>query len=164
MRKDDGVDFGRRNALKFAGLGVATLGMMPLINVSTAKAQDMSNGANNFYTSDKVTVQKVTFKNQYQMNVAGNLFTPEDAQPERAGSGDRRRASDGRGEGAEREPLRHEDGRAGFVAMSIDLPFWGESEGQPRNARLAGHLCRGLQRRGRLPRHPGRSSTASGSA
>ena len=23
---------------------------------------------------------------------------------------------------------------AGFVAMSIDLPFWGESEGQPRNA------------------------------
>jgi hypothetical protein len=21
----------------------------------------------------------------------------------------------------------------GFVAMSIDLPFWGESDGQPRN-------------------------------
>jgi len=27
----------------------------------------MSNGADNFYTSDEVTVQKVNFKNQYQM-------------------------------------------------------------------------------------------------
>ena len=36
----------------------------------------MSNGANNFYTSDKVTVQKVTFKNQYLMNVAGTLSLP----------------------------------------------------------------------------------------
>ena len=29
-------------------------------------AQDMSNGADNFYKSKKVTVQKVTFKNQYK--------------------------------------------------------------------------------------------------
>ena len=36
-------------------------------------------GADNFYKSDKVTVQKVTFKNQYQMTVAGNLFLPKDA-------------------------------------------------------------------------------------
>ena len=88
----NGVDAGRRNALKLAGLGVATLGMMPLLNVSTAKAQDMSNGADNFYTSDKVTVQKVTFKNQYQMNVAGNLFIPEDA---RTGMRKLRRSSSG---------------------------------------------------------------------
>ncbi|PRC47341.1 hypothetical protein C6A85_85445, partial [Mycobacterium sp. ITM-2017-0098] len=37
---------------------------------------DTSRGADNFYTSDRVTVQKVTFKNQYQMNVTGNLFVP----------------------------------------------------------------------------------------
>ena len=37
----------------------------------------MSNGADNFYKSDKVTLQKVTFKNQYHMTVAGNLFTPK---------------------------------------------------------------------------------------
>ena len=37
----------------------------------------MSNGANNFYTSDRVTAQKVAFKNQYQMNVAGNLIVPK---------------------------------------------------------------------------------------
>jgi len=36
----------------------------------------MPDGANNFYKSDKVTMQKVSFKNQFQMNVAGNLFIP----------------------------------------------------------------------------------------
>src|SRR4051794_17508038 len=39
-------------------------------------AHNMPNGADNFYKSDKVTVQKVSFKNQYQMTVAGNLFLP----------------------------------------------------------------------------------------
>ena len=29
-----------------------------------------------FYTSDKVIVHKVSFKNQYQMKVTGNLFIP----------------------------------------------------------------------------------------
>ncbi len=39
----------------------------------------MPTGADNYYKSDRVTVQKVTFKNQYQMTVAGNLFLPKDA-------------------------------------------------------------------------------------
>ena len=47
---------------------------MSVVNIPFAKAQDMSNGANNFYTSDRVTLQKVTFESQYQMNVAGNLL------------------------------------------------------------------------------------------
>src|SRR5215212_2819241 len=75
--RQDGIDVGRRHALKLVGMGFATLGMMPFVNIHSAQAQDMSNGANNFYTSDKVNRQKVTFKNQYQMNVAGNLFTPK---------------------------------------------------------------------------------------
>ncbi len=40
-----------------------------LLNSLTVMAADMSNGANNFYTSDKVSVQKITFDNQYKMNV-----------------------------------------------------------------------------------------------
>ena len=40
-------------------------------------AADMSNGAANFYKSDKVTVQKVTFKNLYNMKVVGNLYMPK---------------------------------------------------------------------------------------
>lgn len=34
-----------------------------LISSFAATAADMSNGADNFYQSDKVTQQKVTFKN-----------------------------------------------------------------------------------------------------
>lgn|GEM_PF-5907604 len=37
----------------------------------------MSNGADNFYQSDKVAAENVTFKNQYHLVVAGNLFVPE---------------------------------------------------------------------------------------
>ena len=40
-------------------------------------AADASGGADNFYKSDKVTAQQVTFKNQYKMVVAGNLYVPK---------------------------------------------------------------------------------------
>ena len=67
--------------------------MLPalLINSLSAMGADMSNGADNFYTSDKVTVRKVSFKNQYDMKVVGNLFVPkglnEDAKNRRSLSG-----------------------------------------------------------------------------
>ena len=46
-------------------------------HASRATAQDMSNGAANFYKSDGVDVQKVTFKNKLGMKVVGNLFVPK---------------------------------------------------------------------------------------
>jgi uncharacterized protein len=36
---------------------------MTPFNMPSASAQEMSNGAANFYTSDHVAVEKVTFKN-----------------------------------------------------------------------------------------------------
>jgi len=104
-----------------------------MISSLPATAQDMSNGAANFYRSDKVTVQKVTFKNQYQMNVAGNLFIPKDL--------DRNARNPaiivGHPMGAVKEQSANlyatKMAEQGFVTVSIDLPFWGESEGQPRN-------------------------------
>jgi hypothetical protein len=98
-----------------------------------AFAADMSKGADNFYKSDKVTVQKVTFKNQYQMNVAGNLFIP---------NGLNRNAKNpaiivGHPMGAVKEQSANlyatKMAEQGFVTLSLDLSFWGESEGQPRN-------------------------------
>jgi hypothetical protein len=77
VEKRAGLDVGRRNLLKLTGAGAVTLGMTSIFNIPFAEAQDMSNGANNFYTSDKVTLEKVTFKDQYQMKVAGNLYTPK---------------------------------------------------------------------------------------
>jgi uncharacterized protein len=133
LAEQDGIDFGRRRALKFAGLGVATVGLMPLLNISSAKAQDMTNGANNFYTSDKVALQKVTFKNQYKMDVAGNLFTPKALNRNSKAPA----IVVGHPMGAVKEQSANlyatMMAERGFVAMSIDLPFWGESEGRTRN-------------------------------
>ena len=94
----------------------------------------MSNGADNFYTSDKVTVQKVSFKNQYQMNVSGNLFIPKNRD-------DTTRSPAivvGHPMGAVKEQSANlyatKMAEKGFVTLSLDLSFWGESEGLPRNA------------------------------
>lgn len=100
----------------------------------SALGADMSNGANNFYKSEKVTMQKVAFKNQYQMNTAGNLFVPKDLKP-----GSKSAAIIvGHPMGAVKEQSSNlyaqKLAEQGFVALAIDLSFWGESDGQPRNA------------------------------
>ena len=95
---------------------------------------DMSRGAANFYTSDQVSVQPVTFKNQYGMNVAGNLFVPNNI--------DRNTTNPaivvGHPMGAVKEQSANmyatKMAERGFVTMSLDLSFWGHSDGQPRNA------------------------------
>jgi fermentation-respiration switch protein FrsA (DUF1100 family) len=105
-----------------------------LVSPLTAAGADMSHGANNFYTSDRVTVQRVTFRNQYQMVVAGNLFVPKDLDR------DARHAAIvvGHPMGAVKEQSSNlyatKLAEQGFVTLAIDLSFWGESEGQPRNA------------------------------
>jgi uncharacterized protein len=96
-------------------------------------AADMSNGADNFFQSDKVTMQKVTFKNQYKMNVAGNLFIPNNL--------DRNTKNPaiivGHPMGAVKEQSSNlyaaKMAEQGFVTLSLDLSFWGESDGQTRN-------------------------------
>src|SRR5438105_7607425 len=102
----------------------------------SATGADMANGADNFYKSDKVTAQKVTFKNQYHMAVAGNLFIPKNLD-----QGTKHPAIVvGHPMGAVKEQSANlyaqKLAEQGFVTLSLDLPFWGESEGQPRNAVL----------------------------
>ena len=143
--------FRRCGLIKRIGAGAAVLGVLAAAGCassdrdtasapSTAHATpslaagDTSHGANNFYTSDRVTVQKVSFKNQYGMNVAGNLFVPNDLD---------RNAKNaamvvGHPMGAVKEQSANlyatKMAEQGFVAMSLDLSFWGDSDGQPRNA------------------------------
>lgn len=133
LENEPNLDVSRRNLLKLTG-AAAALGLMSVVNLPFAMGQDMSDGADNFYSSNRVTVRKVTFKNQYQMNVAGNLFVP---------NGLNRNAKSpaiivGHPMGAVKEQSANlyatKMAEQGFVAMSIDLPFWGESDGQPRNA------------------------------
>ncbi len=109
---------------------------MLLSSPFTAMAADMSNGADNFYKSTKVTVQKVTFKNQYRMNVAGNLFVPNDLNAQAKNPA----IIVGHPMGAVKEQSSNlyaqKLAEQGFVTLSLDLSFWGESDGQPRNAVL----------------------------
>ena len=102
----------------------------------SAMAADMSNGADNFYKSDKVTAQKVTFKNQYKMTVVGNLFIPKNLNKNTKNPA----IIVGHPMGAVKEQSANLYAQKladrGFVTLSLDLSFWGESEGQPRNAVL----------------------------
>lgn len=123
----------RRGMLQLTGAGAAALGLT-LFNLPFAEANAMPNGADNFYVSDDVTVQKVTFPTQYRTTVTGNLFIPKtfDRTAKHAA------LVVGHPMGAVKEQSANlyatKMAEQGFVAMSIDLPFWGESEGRPRNA------------------------------
>ena len=68
------------------------------------------------------------------MKVAGNLFTPKALDR----NGRTPAIVVGHPMGAVKEQSANlyatKMAEQGFVAMSIDLPFWGESDGQPRNA------------------------------
>lgn len=105
-----------------------------LVSTFSAVAADMSNGADNFYKSDRVVLQKVTFKNQYKMDIVGNLFVPKNL--------DRSKKSPaiivGHPMGAVKEQSSNlyaqKLAEQGFVTLAIDQSFWGESAGQPRNA------------------------------
>lgn len=135
---------GRRAFVKAAGTGMAALGALSVLGMpafaaapaatAAPAAPAAADGADNFYQSSKVTLQPVRFQNQYQMTVAGNLFVP--AQLDRT----RRHAAliVGHPMGAVKEQSANlyatRMAELGFVTLSLDLSFWGESEGQPRNA------------------------------
>ena len=141
---------GHRRWSRIAGAGVATLAVLaasacsaadsptssaaPASPVANLASGDLSHGADNFYTSDQVNMQPVTFKNQYQMDVSGNLFVPKNL------AADTRAAAMvvGHPMGAVKEQSANlyatKMAEQGFVTLSIDLPFWGGSEGEPRNA------------------------------
>ncbi|WP_443698051.1 alpha/beta hydrolase, partial [Pseudomonas sp.] len=107
-----------------------------LVTSFSSLGADMSNGANNFYTSNKVTVEKVTFNNQYGMQVVGNLFVPNRLAPTSKNAA----IIVGHPMGAVKEQSANlyatKMAEEGFVTLSLDLSFWGESAGSPRNAVL----------------------------
>ncbi|MDR2755522.1 MAG: alpha/beta hydrolase [Planctomycetaceae bacterium] len=86
-----------------------------------------------FKVSDNVTLYSVTFKNQYKMDVAGHLFIPNKL--------DRNTQNPaivvGHPMGAVKEQsadiYASNLADKGFITLSVDLSFWGESEGQARN-------------------------------
>ncbi|KAL4941941.1 hypothetical protein BDV06DRAFT_193330 [Aspergillus oleicola] len=126
--------------MKFVEGSIAMLGAMTMVNTMLATAQNMSYGADNFYRSDNVTIQPITFQNQYQLTVAGNLFIPDNLYI----PGNLTRNADtpaiivSHPFGAVKEQSANlyatKLAEQGFVTVSLDLPFWGSSDGEPRNA------------------------------
>ncbi|EGZ15489.1 hypothetical protein PHYSODRAFT_505316 [Phytophthora sojae] len=93
-------------------------------------------GANNFYRSNNAPSQPITFQNQFKMTIAANLFVPQDFD-----TGVRAPAIVvGHPMGAVKEQsanlYANKLAEQGFVTVSVDLSFWGGSEGEPRNAVL----------------------------
>ncbi|KAJ9226158.1 hypothetical protein DTO027B5_5842 [Paecilomyces variotii] len=122
--------------MKLVGTSNAALAMMAIISAMSAAAQNMSYGANNFYRSNNVTLQPITFQNQYQMTIAGNLFTLKDLKV----SAKLPAIVVSHPMGAVKEQSANlyatKLAEQGFVTVSLDLSFWGGSEGEPRNAVL----------------------------
>lgn len=106
------------------------------INSISAQTDQMPADADNFYKSDLVNTEKVAFTNQYKMQVGANLFLPKAMT-----TGVKYPAIIvGHPMGAVKEQSADlyaaKMAEQGFVTLSIDLSFWGDSDGEPRNAVL----------------------------
>ena len=112
------------------------LGLTLTLGGNMVYAADMSRGANNFYTSDKVKAEVVRFKNTYGMDVVGTLFTPKQMESSKKYPA----LVVGHPFAAVRQQSANlyatKMAEEGFVALSFDQSFWGESAGTPRGAVL----------------------------
>src|ERR671932_1449150 len=125
--------------LLMSGIGATAAFALDQTNVSRENPQApvqqsaVVEGADNFYKSDQVTMQRVTFKNQYNMQVVGNLFIPKALNQNTQNPA----IIVGHPMGAVKEQSSNlyaqKLAEQGFVTLSLDLSFWGESKGQTRN-------------------------------
>ncbi len=140
----------RRNLMRLTGAGAAAVGLASAAGLATPvqafastsasrkdlEPGDTSNGADNFYTSDQVTVRKISFKNRYEMKVVGNLYVPNNLNRSTGNPA----LVVGHPMGAVKEQSANlyatKMAEQGYVTLSFDLSFWGESAGKPGNAVL----------------------------
>lgn len=135
----------------FLAAAIALISALALVSANAAFAADADpwfaplskqapapqyadHGADNFYKSDKVTAKDVSFKNQFDMKVAGRLFVPKSYK-----QGQKLPALVvGHPMGAVKEQsaalYAQKMADRGFAALAVDLPFWGSSDGTPRNS------------------------------
>lgn len=118
---------------RLAGASALLLGLLSAVP-AMAQESGIPGDASNFYKSDRVTMQPVTFPNQYKMTIAGDLFVPKGMNP-----GQKHAAIIvGHPIGAVKEQsaclYATKMAEQGFVTLAVDLSFWGGSSGQPRNA------------------------------
>ncbi|KAI8716074.1 AB hydrolase-1 domain-containing protein [Fusarium sp. LHS14.1] len=117
----------------FGGRPVA-VGVMALVNAMAATAQNLSFGADNFYRSPDVQILPITFPTQFHTTISANLFYPRSLSR----NDETPAIVVGHPMGAVKEQSANlyatKLAEQGFVTVSIDLPHWGGSDGEPRNA------------------------------
>lgn len=121
---------------------ILIIGVLSLIVLGQAFSQQKGNTANTnmaeqedhytFKLSDKVTRQKVTFKNRYGISLVGDLYIPK-----KQGSKPMVSLAISGPFGAVKEQssglYANQMAERGFVALAFDPSYTGESGGEPRN-------------------------------
>ena len=100
-----------------------------IIGGTTAMAND--NWDKTFAKSDKVNVEKVSFKNRYGIELVGDLYTPKNAKgklPAIAISGPFGAVKE-QASGLYAQTLA----QRGFITLAFDPSYTGESKGEPRH-------------------------------
>ena len=125
---------GRRNLLKMAGTGITALGIGAVTSgpaVAQPQVKLSDKWDKTFAKSDKVTHQKVTFKNRYGITLVGDLYQPENASGKLGAIvvcgpfGAVKEQSSGL--------YAQTMAERGFVTLAFDPSYTGESGGEPRN-------------------------------
>ncbi|PCD25173.1 hypothetical protein BFJ63_vAg6282 [Fusarium oxysporum f. sp. narcissi] len=113
-------------------LNYAVQGIMAFAAVMPASAQNLSYGADNFYRSESVAIQPIHFNTVYNTTIVGNLFTSRNASRDTNSPA----IVVGHPMGAVKEQSANlyasKLAEQGFVTLTLDLPFWGRSDG-PQN-------------------------------
>lgn len=118
--------------MKTSATALAALGTAFFSTLSTA--QNLSLGADNFYRSDNVTLWPITFQTLYDTTITANLFLASDFDR----TANHSAVIVGHPMGAVKEQganlYAQKIAEQGFVTIALDLPFWGSSEGSPRQS------------------------------
>lgn len=98
----------------------------------TAMAQNQQNSGKTFSASEKVTIEKVSYKNRYDISVVGDMYLPKDIDRSKKYAA----IIVGHPFGGVKEQCAglyaQELAKRGFIALAFDLSYGGESGGWPR--------------------------------
>ena len=121
---------------KIAVLTVAFLILLGRANSQTNKSISMEQISpkefTTFKVADNIEMYRVSFKNQYNMNVVGHLFISKDFDKKQKHPA----IIVGHPMGAVKEQgadvYASKLAERGFITLAVDLSFWGESDGEPK--------------------------------